>query len=182
MSFRPRTVLVPLIAALSGAVLLAAPALADPVTWTANTTHNGLPVTGTFTIDVNTRAVAAVNLTHNGVTYTGGTLRAGTDNLFFSYVPSGGASQLNQPALAFAVAPNFTNAGGTVGISVTGLGTCSNATCDSVSVTTDSAGGRSLNGIGITPVPTMAEWAMILFGLILAGGAALHLQRRRLIA
>ena len=30
------------------------------------------------------------------------------------------------------------------------------------------------------PVPTMSEWAMILFGLILAGGAALYIQRRRL--
>ncbi|MGV3578305.1 IPTL-CTERM sorting domain-containing protein [Brevundimonas sp.] len=29
------------------------------------------------------------------------------------------------------------------------------------------------------PVPTMTEWAMILFSTILAGGAALHLQRRR---
>ncbi|MFC5346087.1 IPTL-CTERM sorting domain-containing protein [Brevundimonas staleyi] len=29
------------------------------------------------------------------------------------------------------------------------------------------------------PVPTLSEWAMILLGLMLAGGAALHLQRRR---
>jgi hypothetical protein len=28
-------------------------------------------------------------------------------------------------------------------------------------------------------VPTLSEWAMILFGMLLAGGAALHLQRRR---
>lgn len=32
------------------------------------------------------------------------------------------------------------------------------------------------------PVPTMSEWAMILFGTILAGGAALYIQRRRLTA
>lgn len=31
-------------------------------------------------------------------------------------------------------------------------------------------------------VPTMSEWAMILFGLMLAGGAALYIQRRRLAA
>lgn len=31
-----------------------------------------------------------------------------------------------------------------------------------------------------TPVPTMTEWAMILFGLILAGGAAMTIQRRRM--
>lgn len=29
------------------------------------------------------------------------------------------------------------------------------------------------------PVPTMAEWAMILLGVLLAGGAALTIQRRR---
>ena len=29
----------------------------------------------------------------------------------------------------------------------------------------------------IAPVPTLSEWAMILFGLILAGGAALYIQR-----
>lgn len=31
------------------------------------------------------------------------------------------------------------------------------------------------------PVPTLSEWAMILFGTILAGGAALCIQRRRFI-
>ena len=30
------------------------------------------------------------------------------------------------------------------------------------------------------PVPTMTEWAMVLFGTLLAGGAALYIQRRRL--
>lgn len=34
----------------------------------------------------------------------------------------------------------------------------------------------------IVPVPTMSEWAMILLGLMLAGGAALYVQRRRLTA
>lgn len=28
-------------------------------------------------------------------------------------------------------------------------------------------------------VPTLSEWAMILFGTLLAGGAALYIQRRR---
>ena len=31
-------------------------------------------------------------------------------------------------------------------------------------------------------VPTLSEWALILFGLILAGGAALYIQRRQFIA
>lgn len=32
------------------------------------------------------------------------------------------------------------------------------------------------------PIPTMTEWAMIVFGAILAGGGALYLQRRRRLA
>ena len=32
------------------------------------------------------------------------------------------------------------------------------------------------------PVPTFSEWAMILFGLMLAGGAALYIQRRQMAA
>jgi len=31
-------------------------------------------------------------------------------------------------------------------------------------------------------VPTLSEWAMILFGLVLAGGAVVMVQRRRLAA
>ncbi len=31
------------------------------------------------------------------------------------------------------------------------------------------------------PVPTMTEWMMILFGTMLAGGAAIYLQRRRMM-
>lgn len=31
-----------------------------------------------------------------------------------------------------------------------------------------------------TPVPTMTEWAMVLFGMILVGSAALYIQRRSL--
>ena len=34
----------------------------------------------------------------------------------------------------------------------------------------------------VAAVPTMSEWAMILFGTVLAGGAALYLQRRRMQA
>ncbi len=33
-----------------------------------------------------------------------------------------------------------------------------------------------------TIVPTLTEWALILFGLILAGGAALYIQRRHMAA
>ena len=49
-------------------------------------------------------------------------------------------------------------------------------------------GGALTGGTGPTlvaaavAVPTLSEWAMILFGLILAGGAALYVQRRQFAA
>jgi len=45
--------------------------------------------------------------------------------------------------------------------------------------TTNPSFTAALGSLGPTPVPTMTEWAMILFGTILAGGAALMIQRRR---
>ncbi|WP_428151689.1 IPTL-CTERM sorting domain-containing protein [Brevundimonas sp.] len=57
--------------------------------------------------------------------------------------------------------------------------------------TSNPANSGSANAIGIddvvlnittpNPVPTLSEWAMILFGLVLAGGAALMVQRRRFV-
>lgn len=45
-------------------------------------------------------------------------------------------------------------------------------------------GVRSALRLSSTPpatIPTMSEWAMILFGLLLAGGAAVMIQQRRLV-
>lgn len=52
-------------------------------------------------------------------------------------------------------------------------------------VTTSALGSQTnFDNVSVTrtapaPVPTMTEWAMILFGTVLAGGAALYVQRRR---
>ncbi|WP_426038326.1 IPTL-CTERM sorting domain-containing protein [Brevundimonas sp. DC300-4] len=35
-------------------------------------------------------------------------------------------------------------------------------------------------GVAPAPIPTLSEWAMILLGIVLAGGAALYIQGRRL--
>ncbi|WP_333590653.1 IPTL-CTERM sorting domain-containing protein [Brevundimonas sp.] len=64
------------------------------------------------------------------------------------------------------------------------------------SLTNPYAGGAAIDNFGTVvgppdwafeiyqtaPVPTMSEWAMILFGLLMAGGAAVYLQRRRIAA
>ncbi|MGQ2990600.1 MAG: IPTL-CTERM sorting domain-containing protein [Brevundimonas sp.] len=55
-----------------------------------------------------------------------------------------------------------------------------------IRLATTSAGGAQTNFDDVrvartapAPVPTMTEWALILFGTIMAGGAALYIQRRR---
>ena len=47
---------------------------------------------------------------------------------------------------------------------------------------TPQAFGQFIGPVPSAPVPTMGEWAMILFGLALVGGAAVIIQRRRLAA
>lgn len=42
--------------------------------------------------------------------------------------------------------------------------------------------GVTVNFAPPVPVPTLSEWAMILFGLMLAGGAAVMIQRRKVMA
>lgn len=68
------------------------------------------------------------------------------------------------------------NAGETVNVVVfSGSSTgAAPGTCD-FAVTSN-----ELQAASITPVPTLGEWAMILFGGLLAGGAALLVQRRRM--
>ena len=63
-------------------------------------------------------------------------------------------------------------------------GQCANAGC--TSQTSDRSGQANITNTQppspAAPVPTLSEWAMILFGTVLAGGAALYIQRRRLLA
>lgn len=69
-----------------------------------------------------------------------------------------------------------TLAAGTYTIVLTSLGTNTFG-----NVTYRLRGPAAVN-LGAAPaaVPTLSEWAMILFGLILAGGAALYIQRRQI--
>lgn len=94
--------------------------------------------------------------------------------------------------------------GGSSTVSLTALGVAAGATCTinftyqpanpgtyglSGSTVTysggDNASPKALTGGAqptlnvIAPVPTLSEWAMILLGAILAGGAALYIQRRQ---
>ena len=58
-------------------------------------------------------------------------------------------------------------------------GNCSFGNTDSNFSTAVSPVPTSFTTASPATVPTMSEWAMILFGLLLAGGAAVYVQRRR---
>lgn len=101
---------------------------------------------------------------------------------------------------------NLGNNGGSSTVSLTNLGVSAGGTCtinftfrpanagvfglsastvtytggDNASPKVLTAGVRpTLTVTAPTPVPTLSEWAMILLGTILAGGAALYIQRRQ---
>lgn len=160
---------------------LAGAAVAAPVSWTVNATFaDATTMTGTFTYDATTDTVSNVNITHNGTLFTAGAPNISDDVVWF-YVPSGGADQTGQPTVAFAVPTPMTDAGGVLPIALKGYGTCGVPTCQGLTGTTEAgAPGDQISGVLVVVVPTLSEWAMILFGMLLAGGAALHLQRRRM--
>ena len=170
----------------TAASLFASAALADPVIWTLNgvTTANGFTVTGSFTYDANTNTYSAINITSTGgvgpFTAIAPAPASSAGTAVFIQTPAGAG----QNGIVFSTG-NKTNAGGTLTITTGGgaggLFTCTGA-CAGGSYT---AGSHITAGtmVGAPPVavPTMSEWAMILFGLILASGAALYIQRRKLV-
>ncbi len=100
-----------------------------------------------------------------------------------------GAADLNSRVSAFIVSDGYTNASFNRWCNTRGGSSAASgaAACDTSSPDTNTS---SVYGPGATlaapllvaAVPTMTEWAMILFGTLLAGGAAMFIQRRRPIA
>lgn len=159
---------------------LAGAAAAAPVNWTVNATFaDTSTMTGTFTYDAATDTVSNVNVVRNATTYTAG-VSNGVDTVIWFYVPSGGPSQVGQSTVAYAVAVPMTDAGGVLPIAQKGYGVCQNAACQGLTGTVEApVAGDQISGAAPATVPTLSEWAMILFGLLLAGGAAWQVQRRR---
>lgn len=181
-----------LLATLLLAMAIPAAAVADPVNWTLNgVTLSSGTASGSFTYDSDTDTFSNINIvttagTLPGGTYTqrGGFYNNSTGGLRIGALTAAGNGDGNT-ALGWRVTTAMTNAGGTITI-VTGAAasaeyTCSAGTC-SVSAPFRAITGGSIVGVPVAPVPTMSEWAMILFGLMLASGAALYIQRRQLIA
>ena len=84
-----------------------------------------------------------------------------------------------------AVTPDGTRAyvANTGSNSVSVINTATNAVVATVAVgNLPIAFGKFIGPVPPGPVPTLSEWAMILFGLALAGGAAVMIQRRKMMA
>ncbi len=176
------------------ALALAAPmaAAADPVTWTLSgvTFPDGGTASGSFVYDEDTNLYSAVNV----ITTSGTTRLTGANyvnNVTNANPPSNASNLTMITASGYAPgAPYFvlttspkTDTGGTLAITGGFEGTCNAVPCffagpgasrnPSGSITTTPGGGAAA-------VPTLSEWAMILFGTLLAGGAALYIQRRQM--
>ena len=112
----------------------------------------------------------------------------------------GGGGAAGAAVFAFTGAATVTNSGQLGGLSATaglagaigGTDRCSVAGAAGSVGTVDlaAAPGATVTGSLISgsplppapaPVPTLSEWAMILFGTLLAGGAALYIQRRQMV-
>ena len=170
--------------------LVATAAAADPVQWTLNNVafDDGGAASGSFVYDADSNTYSQVNI----VSTAGSTLPGATYIAPLSSVPSNSQSLFAMTA-GGAVAGEYilglftttarTNAGGTLTINPGNAESrCGNTPCTTTPPPIRAIAGGTMTGTAVVAaVPTMTEWATILFGLILAGGAALCIQRRRQI-
>ena len=184
MTTRPSTLL--LSGLLCCCAVIAAPtiAAAAPVTWTVppTTLPDGAIVSGTFVYDTSTSAITNVNITQTVVRPGAYRFLANFPNIYRGGQRTATVA-LNDETWFVAVGGIPAN-GGTYVSSQVGTGTCvsqAGGVC-TAATTSNRANNVTITTVAAATVPTMTEWAMILFGTILAGGAALAIQRRRLTA
>lgn len=166
-----------------GGATLAAPAVAvaAPVTWTVPPTvmPDGATISGTFVYDTATSTISNVNITQT-------VLRPGTYtfNANFPAPFRGGqrtASAMIGDETWWIDTTGIPANGGAYNAAAIGTGNCIShvaGVCDDASIG-NSQVNVAITGLPVSQVPTLSEWAMILFGSLLAGGAALYVQRRR---
>ncbi len=162
------------------ACLMAGPALSAPVTWTIppTTLPNGDVISGTFEYDADTALLSNPNV-----------IQTGSDPGTYGFVGgAGGANRILQRAdwvgfdarvLTISLSGIPANGGNFVSPFIS-VGSCSGVSFGGLCLGAQFQIRRDLVAMSApAPVPTLSEWAMILLGLTLAGGAALLVQRRR---
>ncbi|WP_428152219.1 IPTL-CTERM sorting domain-containing protein [Brevundimonas sp.] len=162
-------------------------AAATPITYTVTGAYAGVgegTFSGTFTYDATTNVYSAVNITATaGTAAPGRTYTAASPTFSGSGVLRAVENPLvvgTSRGLPIVFSAPLTNAGGSVTITGGTEGICQDAQCGTRGSPLRNIASGTV--VGPAPVPTLSEWAMILFGTILAGGAALVIQRRRMTA
>lgn len=167
--------------------LMATPALAAPVTWTipATALSSGGSISGTFVFDAalpEANRLVSINVVETGPHAAAHRFVGRENSLQYfgqsdSFVTVGNTSVIS---IKLDPVPSMGAVNYLVPVIVTG--TCQRATggkCDLVTAI-GQATNVTISSAAPAAVPTMSEWAMILMGVLLAGGAAVVVQRRRL--
>lgn len=185
-------------AALALGLLLAGAgtALAAPVTWSLHgvTLEDGGVATGTFRYDADTNTFDNINIvttgglmsgsayTQVGGVYGGASMPPAANRVGLLTASGAGVGRRN---LNLQLLSGMTNAGGIITIRPTSAfsaeTTCGDPGCATAVAPLRGVTGGAVTSFPLPPptIPTMGEWAMILFGAILAGFAALTVTRRR---
>lgn len=177
-------------AALSALLAFSAASAASAQTYTYNFTghFNSFSgnLTGQFTYNQNTDTFSAASVSTTAGNGPSGPAPAQT----YTVVNNGSAGSVLLLAGPVGTGQRFiilgfgpTLVAGSPAISSSIEGTCDDPVCGSQSFNrqtyvTDTFS-RTL--VSPAPVPTLSEWAMILFGTLLAGSAALYIQRRQMV-
>lgn len=178
-----------------GLTLAAGSAWAQPVNYQFSGTFDQNLATGnfsgTFTYDPASDSVTAATVTvQDGLTNTGAARVVTTYNVVsnsapqFFIVTTAPTGAGNRAFLIQFLASNLNAATPAASAAIDLL--CNNAACTTLnnapSTTSTSSSALSLSPVAVAPaaIPTMSEWAMIFFGVLLAGGAALYIQRRQM--
>lgn len=171
------------------------PAAANPVTWSlfGVTLEDGGMATGTFRYDADTNTFDNINIvtsgggqpgavyTQVGGVYGGAGLPVAADRLGVLTLSGAGVGQRN---LNLQLVSGMTNAGGMILVRPTSAFsaevTCANAPCSLAGAPLRGTSGGAVTSFPLPPptIPTMSEWAMILFGVLLAGLAGFSVTRR----
>lgn len=170
-------------------------AAADPVTWSlfGVTLEGGGTASGTFVYHADTNTFSAVNIvtsdgglpgaayTQAGGVYGGAGLPVAANRVGVLTLSGPGVGQRN---LNLDLVSGMTNAGGLIVIRPTSAFsaevTCADAPCATAGAPLRGVTAGAVTSFPLPPatIPTLGEWAMILFGLTLAGLAALTVMRR----
>lgn len=169
------------------ASLIATAASAAPVVWTIPSTPvtGGRIISGNFVFDASLPAdqrLVSINVTETGPTPTTYAFTGGLNDPFV-FGQSVAVATTSDRAIAINLSAIPTSAGGNHTVPVIYVERCITVTagkCTNLGVTL-SAHNVVISSSAPAAVPTLSEWAMILFGMILAGGAGLYIQRRRQI-